>query len=288
MGILAPISAFFAKRLTLAVFLSAASTFALAQDGDVVARVNGQDITRADVAVAEEMYGQQLGDMPADAKLSVLVNALIDMRIVADAARSAGVADQDEYKRQIAFFEEQTLRVIYTSQQTAAAVTEEAVRAVYDQQVASMPPVAERKLRHILVASESEAVGIIAELGEGRSFADLASERSLDTISKANGGDLGFVAESQIMPEIEAAVLDLQPGDYTSTPVRTAFGFHVVLFEESRARPAPAFEMVAPQIRQSLEAAAERRVIDELRAKAEVEKLVPDVAPPQDDDGHDH
>ena len=65
-------------------------------------------------------------------------------------------------------------------------------------------------------------------------------------------------------------------------------GCHVIQLEESRDRPPPAFELVEPQIRQSLTAAEERRISGELRATASVEKLVPDVAPPQEDDGHDH
>lgn len=276
------------KRLACATVLSAASSLAHAQDGEVVARVNGHEITGADVAVAEQMYGPQLGQMPADARLSAIVNALIELRIVSDAAREAGVTDQDEFKSQIAFFEAQTLRSIFVEQQVAAAVSDADVRAAYDRQVASIPSVPERRLRHILVASEAQAREIIAALSSGQPFAELAQAHSLDVASKANGGDLGFMPEGQIMPEIDEAVSGLEPGEFTQDPVETAFGFHVVLLEEARDRPAPAFDAVAPQIRQSLAGAAERRVIDELRAAAEVEKLVPDVAPPQEDDGHEH
>lgn len=276
------------KRLACATVLSAASSLAHAQDGEVVARVNGREITGADVAVAEQMYGPQLGQMPADARLSAIVNALIELRIVSDAAREAGVTDQDEFKSQIAFFEAQTLRSIFVEQQVAAAVSDADVRAAYDRQVASIPSVPERRLRHILVASEAQAREIIAALSSGQPFAELAQAHSLDVASKANGGDLGFMPEGQIMPEIDEAVSGLEPGEFTQDPVETAFGFHVVLLEEARDRPAPAFDAVAPQIRQSLAGAAERRVIDELRAAAEVEKLVPDVAPPQEDDGHEH
>lgn len=276
------------KPLALAAFLTATSIIAQAQDGDVVARVDGHEITKADVAVAEDMFGPQLGAMPEDAKLSVIVNALIELRIVSEAARGAGVTEQEDYKRQMAFFDEQTLRSLYVDQQVAASVTDEAVRSVYDQHVSSLPAILERRLRHILVADQDKARGIVAALGDGESFAELAEKHSLDAVSKANGGDLGFVAEEQIMPEIEAAVASLEVGEFTRDPVKTAFGFHVVLLEEVRDRPAPAFEELAPQIRQSLEANAEQQLIAGLRAGAQVEKLVPDVTPPQEDDGHGH
>lgn len=262
--------------------------FAYSQDGKVVARVNGQEITVDDLAIAEQMYSQQLGQMPEDAKRSVLVDALIDLKIVAAAARAANMAEQDTYKRQLAFFEAQTLRSLFLEQRVAAAVPDAAVRAAYDEQAAKIPPVLERRLRHILLRSESEAVEVIEALKSGRPFAELAQERSADEMSKANGGDLGFVAEGQVMPEIDFAAGQLQPGEFTQTPVATAFGFHVVLLDETRNRPAPAFETIAPQIRQSLEASEERRILSELRAGAQIEKLVPDVTPPEGEDGHEH
>ena len=268
--------------------MATASGSAFAQSDEVVARVNGSDITRADVAVAEEMYSPQLGTMPADARLSVIVDTLIEMKIISDAAKSAGIEDRDDYKRQLQFFEQQTLRAIFMEQKAAKAVTDDAIRQIYDRQVGSMPVVSERRLRHILVASEDEAKDIITALGKGGSFAELAAERSLDAVSKVNGGDLGFVAEGQTIPEVDKAARGLEAGDYTKEPVRSAFGFHVIQLEESRDRPPPAFELVEPQIRQSLTAAEERRISGELRATASVEKLVPDVAPPQEDDGHDH
>lgn len=261
---------------------------ARAQDADVVGRVNGQEITADDLALAGQMYAQQLGQMPEDAKRSVLVDALIELRIVADAARAANVAEQDAYKRQLAFFEAQTLRSLFLEQRVAAAVTDAAVRAAYDEQAAKTPPVPERRIRHILLRSESDALEVIEALIGGRAFTELAQERSADEVSKVNGGDLGFVAEGQVVPEIDAAAAQLQPGEFTQTPVASAFGFHVVLLEETRNRPAPAFDAIAPQIRQALEASEERRIISELRGAAKVEKLVPDVTPPEAEDGHEH
>ena len=93
------------RRLALALLMATASGSAFAQSDEVVARVNGSDITRADVAVAEEMYSPQLGTMPADARLSVIVDTLIEMKIISDAAKSAGIEDRDDYKRQLQFFE---------------------------------------------------------------------------------------------------------------------------------------------------------------------------------------
>lgn len=266
----------------------AASPAVLAQQEEIVARVDGQDITASELAVAEEMYAQQLGSMPDDARRSVLVDALIDLRIVANEAREKGIAGDEFFKRRMAFLEQQTLRSVFISDQISASVTEEAVRTAYEAQVARMPRVEETRIRHILLDTEEAAAAVIKALNAGEDFATLARERSRDTASKPKGGDLGFVAAGQSLPEIDAAAAKLQADEYTAEPVRSSFGFHVLKVQERRQQPAPEFETVAPQIRQSLQAAEQQRIIGELRAEAQVEKLVPDVTPPAADDGHDH
>ncbi|PSM16105.1 peptidylprolyl isomerase [Nitratireductor sp. StC3] len=265
-----------------------ASPSVLAQQEEIVARVDGQDITASELAVAEEMYAQQLGSMPEDAKRSVLVDALIDLRIVANEAREKGIAGDESFKRRMAFLEQQTLRSVFISDQIFASVTEEAVRTAYEAQVARMPRVEETRIRHILLDTKEAAAAVIEALNTGEDFAVLARARSGDTVSKPKGGDLGFVAAGQSLPEIDAAAAKLQVDEYTAEPVRSSFGYHVLKVEERRQQPAPEFETVAPQIRQSLQAAEQQRIIGELRAEAEVEKLVPDVTPPAADDGHDH
>jgi peptidyl-prolyl cis-trans isomerase C len=258
----------------LAVALSLANV-ASAQDDKVVARVNGIDITAADVAVATEMYANQLGNMPDDARLSVIVDEMIALRLAADADKAANIPDDDSYKRQIAFFEAQTLRSVFLEKKVAKQVDDAAVRKAYDDRIGSIPPVEELRLRHILLPTEQEAKDVVVALNGGADFANLASERSRDEASKANGGDLGYVTTGQTMAEIDAAAGGLKPGEYTREPVASAFGFHIVKLEDRRSRPAPLFETVAEEIRASLKA-------------ADVEKLVPDVAPPGADDGHGH
>lgn len=278
------ITALAAAALALTVSIAAA------QQNGVVARVNGVDITEQELAMAEQMYAAQLGDMPADARRSLVVDALIEARLVADAARKAGVADQDDYKRQMAFFEAQTLRALYLEQEAARQVDDAALRKAYAEQVAKTPPVEEVRLRHILLPDKQAADEVIAQLKAGKDFGELAQQKSADPASKDNAGDLGFVGPGQTFAEFDAAAAALQPGEFTQQPVQSAFGFHVVKLEERRPRPAPAFEALAPQLRQQLEAEATRRVADDLRAAAKVEKLVPDVKPPAGagGDGHQH
>ena len=279
-------------QTTFATILFGVSLFcgqpATAQDDRAVARVNGDEITEADLALAEEAFAPQLGEMPEDAKRSILVDALIDMRLAADAAKADGVLERPEVKRRLAFLEQQTLRSIYADEALADAVPDDAVRALYDEQMASIPAQEETRLRHVLVGTAAEARAVIDGIAAGEPFEDVARNKSLDEISKSEGGDLGYLTEDEMLPEIASAVAGLEKSEHTGEPVETAFGFHVVKVEDIRDQPGPAFEDLAPRIRQALEGRAQRELIAGLRESAEIEKLVPDVAPPPPDDGHQH
>ena len=283
-------SKFPSAALLMLTLTMAAGAPALAQNKNVVARVNGTEITTADVAFASEMYANQIGSMPDDARLSVIVDELIRLQIVSDAARAARVPDEDSYKRQIAFFEAQTLRSVFLDGEVAKRVDDAAVRKAYNLQVTKNPPTEEFRLRHILLETEAEAEArdAIIALEEGEDFAVVASERSKDEASKVNGGDLGYLVSGQTLVEIDTAAAELEPGQFTREPVVSAFGFHLLKLEERRTRPAPPYEALATQIRAALESAATRSIMTELRVAASVEKLVPDVSPPATDDGHGH
>lgn len=265
-----------------AVFLASQS----ASQTDVLARVNGKEITQADIDFASKMYSAQLGTAPDDARRSMTLDPVIETRVIADRAKADGIDKSEEYRRQMAFFEGQVLRSIYMDRAVAAAVSDEAVTSAYEKQVAAVPPAKELRASHILFGSEIDAQDAIMALKRGEDFATLAKQLSRDEASKAAGGDLGFVAVGQGLPEIELAAAALQPGQYTQAPVKSAFGYHVVRLEEQRDRPAPTFEAVQAGIRQSLEAEEGQKIAANLLAKAAVEKFVPHTDPPQG--GHEN
>ncbi len=92
--------------------------------------------------------------------------------------------------------------------------------------------------RHILVADEAIAQVIIDKLKAGEDFAKLAQESSTDTGSAANGGDLGWFGKGAMVPEFEAAAFALEKtGDYTTTPVKSQFGYHIIQLIAKQERP---------------------------------------------------
>jgi peptidyl-prolyl cis-trans isomerase C len=124
----------------------------------------------------------------------------------------------------------------------------------------------EYKVRHILVEKEDEAKDIIASLQKGEKFEKLA-ERSKDTGSKANGGDLDWNAPSNFVKPFADAMVTLQKGKFTTTPVQTQFGWHVIQLEDIRDAKIPGFDEVKPQLAQRMQGQVVDRYLRELRAK---------------------
>ena len=124
----------------------------------------------------------------------------------------------------------------------------------------------EYKVKHILVEKEDEAKEIIAALQKGEKFEKLA-ERSKDPGSKANGGDLDWNAPGNFVKPFSEAMVKLPKGKFTTVPVQTQFGWHVILVDDVRDAKIPSFEEVKPQLQQRLQGQALDVYFRELRAK---------------------
>ncbi|WP_317185664.1 peptidylprolyl isomerase [Devosia sp. BK] len=258
------------RTLCLAALIGAAPTLgAFAQDAaapaaptaeapapvapeTVVAKVGDDEITEADLNFAAEDLAQDIAQMPASERRAFLLRVLIDMKVMAGAAKTAGMDQTPLFAQRLEYLKDRALRRAYFADAIAAGVTEEQVRAEYDKYVAQFQPQEEIHAAHILVETKEEADAIEAELKGGADFATIAKEKSIDPGSGANGGDLGFFSKGMMVPEFETAAFALaNPGDI-SAPVQSQFGFHIIKLEEKRESQPPAFEQVAPQLQQQV------------------------------------
>jgi peptidyl-prolyl cis-trans isomerase C len=288
----------FAKRGALAILAASllfGSTFApvLAQDGGaapetpaaeapagplpdaVVATVGDMTITEADLAFAAEDLQQEIQQVPPEERRAFLVTVLIDMKVMAKAAKDAGMANTELFKRRLAYLEDRALRRAYFAETVAAAVTEDSIRAAYDEFVSTFQPIEEVRARHILVETEDEANAVKAELDGGKPFEVLAMEKTLDPSGKQNGGDLGFFQQGMMVPQFETVAFALEPGA-VSDPVESQFGWHVIKLEEKRMSAPPAFEQVAQQLSQQVMYQAFDDSVGALKAASPVD--IPDPA----------
>ncbi|MBN9043736.1 MAG: peptidylprolyl isomerase [Rhizobiales bacterium 62-47] len=248
-----------------------AATPVRADDNPVLAKVNGAEIRQSDVTLAEEELGPSLAQMdPATKKENVLA-FLIDMKIVAKAAEDKKIADQADFKRKLDFARNRLLMDNLLMAEGKAALTDDAMKKVYDDAAKQITGEQEVHARHILVPTEDEAKAIKAELDKGADFAKLAKEKSKDP-GASDGGDLGFFTKEQMVPEFSAVAFSLEPGKI-SDPVKTQFGWHIIKVEEKRNRKAPDFAQVKPQIEQYVTRKAQSEYVAKLRETAKVERL---------------
>ena len=232
--------------------LSLGSTvLSAAEPDDVVAKVGDTEITEADLAFAAQDLGKELQRFPPAQWRKLLLDVMVDMELMAHAAREDGLDKDPDFERQLDFLKLRALRNAYLAQKIDGAVTDEEVQAAYDKEFADFEGPEEINARHILVKEKAEAEALIAELDGGADFAELAREKSTGP-SGPNGGSLGYFVKGQMVPPFEAAAFALEPGTYTKEPVETQFGWHVIKLEDKRRQEKPAFEEVANGLRQQL------------------------------------
>lgn len=246
---------------------------------DVVARVNGKDITAAEVQMATDVFGEQLAQVPEAQRRPMIVGALIDMHVMADAAKAAGTADSPKYKARMAFLEAQALRNTYVEDELQGKISDDEIKARYEKDIAGFVPPEEVHARHILVKTEDEANAVLKQLADGGNFEAIAKEKSQDPGSKDNGGDLGFFAKGQMVPEFEAEAFALKPGETSTKAIKTQFGYHIIKVEERRTQPVPTLDQVREQVIQMVQRDKYQDTLAKMRGEAKIEILDPTAAP---------
>jgi peptidyl-prolyl cis-trans isomerase C len=134
-------------------------------------------------------------------------------------------------------------------------VTDQALRARYDREVAGRPGPEEVRARLILLPTEQEARSVIAKARDGADFGGLATTYS-KAPNAARGGDLGFASFDALAPEIASVVFSLSPGEVSAFPVRSPAGYFVLRVEGRRQRGTPTFDEARPRLEREIRAEA--------------------------------
>ena len=242
-----------------------------AATGPAAATVNGVTISQRTVdAIARQGAAQGRPDTPETRQ--AIIDQLAMQMVVAEEAAKKGLDKSPEIAEQLDAVKASVLANAYVRDYIKNnAVSDDAVKAEYERIKATMTG-SEYKARHILVDKEADAKDIIARLKKDPgAFAKLAAEKSKDTGSKPNGGDLGWFDPAGMVPEFGAAVRKLEKGKFTDEPVKTQYGYHVILLEDSRPVQAPPLEEVKPQLTQQLQQQNLKKQLDALKAGAKIE-----------------
>ncbi|MGA0345826.1 MAG: foldase protein PrsA [Alphaproteobacteria bacterium] len=263
---------FVCALLIFASSLSAQSIKNKAGNAIVLATVNGEEITQADVDLFYQELPDQMKQIPVEQVQNQILDRLIDQQLILEQAKKAGLDKRPDIERKLAYEKTKILNESYLEIVLEKDVTPERIREVYNRAIALEEKREEVKARHILVKTEAEALEIINALKRGGDFISLAKERSTGPSGK-NGGDLGFFTADQMVPPFSKAAYALRKGETSDKPIQTQFGWHVIKVEDRRLAGARPFEELEPQIREQLVTKAYEKIIQQFRKTAKIEKM---------------
>src|SRR5690606_9335174 len=257
----------FPSRLAVALLAGFLALPALAAES--IAQVNGVAIPSA---MAEAMLAEQRaqGAPENDQLKNAVREELIRREVLSQEAGKKGLDKKPEVQAQMDMARQAILIRAYLQEYVRAnPVSDADLKKEYEAIKGRMGD-KEYKPRHVLVETETEAKAIIARLQNGAAFEEVAKE-SRDPGSKERGGELGWSNPGMYVKPFSDAMVKLQKGKYTATPVKSDFGYHVIQLDDIRDVKAPPFDEVKPQLQQRLQQQKVERHVLELREKAKVE-----------------
>jgi peptidyl-prolyl cis-trans isomerase C len=268
--------------------LAAATVFGIVSIGSVLAqtdadpilaKVNGQPIHVSDLKAAADTLPPQARAMPPQQLYPMLLDQLVDAQALLLEAKKVGLDKDPDVQRSMRMAEDRTLASALLNKLVRPQVTDEAVKARYEQEFAANPGEGEVHARHILVADEATAKKIIGELKKGGDFAALSKQYSKDPSASQQGGDLGFFKKTDMVPEFANVAFALKDNEVTPAPVKTQFGWHIIQTLEHRTAQPPTFEQQRDELRQQMVQAAVQKEVAQARSEVTVEKFNPDGSP---------
>jgi peptidyl-prolyl cis-trans isomerase C len=280
------LSALLAAGAAALLAMTAAAPAQTPASDPVIAKVNGAEIHQSDLNIAEEEVGHEVPANDEASKRDYLVNYVTDLMLVAQAAEAKKIPDSTEFKQRLAYMRNKALMETVLGQEAKAALTEPALHKIYEDATKNASGEEEVHARHILFrvadpkdeaaskAAEDKVKAVIERLNKGEDFAKLASTLTEDPSGKQDGGDLGYFARTEMVPEFSNAAFSLEKGQI-SGPIKTQFGWHVLKVEDKRMREPPPFEKVRAEIEEFAIRKAQSDFVKKLRAdpNTKVERL---------------
>ena len=253
------------SRAIGALLTVSAGAFLTAQ-AETVVTVNGDAIDSTMVDMYLESRTQRPAAEATQAERDQVIRELTDIYLLTTQPTAQELAEDPRLQAQIELSNRgilaQAVAADFFSKNPA---TEEEILAGYEQQMQVAPP-KQFKARHILVDTQAAAIDLIGQLREGADFAELATTHSTGPTG-SNGGDLGWFAPDQMVQPFSEAVAALEDGAFTSEPVQTQFGWHVILREESRDTQPPPLDSVRDVIKQRIEQTKFTAYLETLRTE---------------------
>ena len=235
-----------------------------------VATVNGSAIPRTRMEAVLRMQKER-GVADSDQVRTQLREILINNELLNQEAARTGLAKKPEVQQQIDLTRNEVIaNAMIQEHLRAHPVTAAELQKEYDR-IKAQQGDKEYKVRHILLAKEDEAKAVIAEIKKGAKFEDVAQKKSLDEGTRPHGGELDWTVPGNLEKPFADAMVKLEKGKMSDTPVATRYGYHVVRVDDIRDVKFPELAQVRGQLEQRLLGQRVEAYLRELRAKAKIE-----------------
>lgn len=241
-------------------------------DKVVVAVVEGEPIYQREVVAAFRSLPPNVRKQGLDRLYERVLEMLVERKMMTVFARREKYDKDPEVKRRLQFAQDQIMREVYLDRLIKKYLTEERVRAHYDEKVRKNPPTKEVRARHILVDSESKAKDLAKQASNGADFANLASKNSIGP-SAQRGGDLGYFTAGEMVKPFSDVAFTLKKGQVSATPVKTQFGWHIIKVEDVRTRKVPPYDKVKVQMEREVWEKLGKDFLRQYREQASVERF---------------
>ncbi len=252
------------RLLQLIIFMALAPFFMLSHaesSNPVLARVNGVDITENEV---KHFISKQVKSIPAQVALQEMIN----VELLAQAARNENLMKDETLQLEIKRTTSALIASHYLQEHLRKLeISEQALKQRYEKEYLNKPQNVEYNANHILVKSETEAQDIIKQLQGGAEFAELAKSLSIGPSGK-DGGALGWFKSTDMVAPFSQATMKLKAGEYSTEPVKTQFGWHVIFLNDIRTIEPEPFEAVKKQLSTAIAAESISNKLKVLRDKA--------------------
>jgi len=249
----------------------------LTEGTTVVATVNDAPITKQAIDTVKSEFAKR-SRQPMNIPDERWTEELVNRELLYQEAKKKGLYNDPDIRTKLALSARSILSDAYVQDyMKSVQVSDEDIQAEYNKYVEKMKS-PEYKARHILVKDEKTAKQVIAKLKKGADFSELAKKKSTGP-SGPKGGELGWFVPQQMVPAFSEAVSKLKDGEYTTEPVKTRFGYHVIIRDASREKQPPSLEKMKPSITAMIKQKKLQEHIKQLRETSTVVINKPEPAP---------
>ena len=257
------------SKLAAALLIGATLSASALAAGNAFVTVNGVPVSQntANIFIAEQK-AQGAPDTP-EVK-NALRERLIQRELLIQEAKKAGLEKKPEIAAQAEAARQNVYVNAYLQDYVKKNPISDAQLMAQYETIKTQLGNTEYKARHILVVAEADAKAIIDNLKKGAKFDELAKQ-SIDPGSKDKGGELDWASAGNFVKPFSDALTALTKGKYTENPVKSDFGYHVIMLDDTRPLAVPAFEEIKPRLLQQAQGQQINKLVDGLRAKAKVE-----------------